>query len=165
MSRSRKANQNFPKPVKKELAENPTVPPSPDGGTIRKFTAMQQFSGPLPPPEILNKYNDVIPNGAERIMVMAEKQQNHRISLEKFVLEKDARRADLGLILGFILALLVAGGGVWVVLMGKDIAGLSMIFIPLATLVGTFINAQRVRKAEREARNKTITEKATSKKS
>ena len=73
---------------------------------------MQQFSGPFPHPEILNKYNAVIPNGAERIMVMAEKQQNHRISLEKFVLENDARRADFGLILGFILALLVVGGGI-----------------------------------------------------
>jgi hypothetical protein len=39
-----------------------------------------------------------------------------------------------------------------------------MIFVPLATLVGVFITAQRVRKAEREARNKTLLEKAASKK-
>ena len=36
---------------------------------------MQAFSGPLPPPSMLAEYNNVVQNGAERIMVMAEKQQ------------------------------------------------------------------------------------------
>jgi uncharacterized membrane protein len=130
---------------------------------MTSITAVQQFSGPLPPPELLGKYNDVIQIGAERIMVMAEKQQDHRITLEKFVIERDAKRADLGLILGFILAFLVAGGGILVVVNGKDIAGLAMIFIPLATLVGTFINTQRVRKQEREAKNLTLPGQAASK--
>jgi uncharacterized membrane protein len=164
MSRSRKPKSPAPKPVNKALSAHPIVPPSPNGGAIRNISIQQQFSGPLPPPEILIKYNDVVPNGGERIIEMAEKQQNHRISLEKFALESDAKRANLGLILGFILALLVAVGGIWIVLMGKDIAGLSMIFVPLAALVGVFITAQRVRKAEREARNKTLLEKAASKK-
>jgi hypothetical protein len=30
------------------------------------------YSGPLPHPSLLAKYNEVIPNGAERMMVMAE---------------------------------------------------------------------------------------------
>ena len=30
----------------------------------------QTFSGPLPPPEILAKYNSVVPNAAERIITM-----------------------------------------------------------------------------------------------
>jgi uncharacterized membrane protein len=165
MSHSRKSKQSTSRPANNKLSVNHTAPPLANSEAITRLSIQQQFSGPLPPPEILIKYNDVVPNGGERIILMAEKQQNHRISLEKFVLEKDARRADLGLILGFILALLVAIGGIWVVLMGKDIAGLSMIFVPLATLVGVFINAQRVRKEEREARNKTLLEKTASKKS
>jgi uncharacterized membrane protein len=40
------------------------------------------FSGPLPPPEILAKYNDALPNGAERIVAMAEGQMKHRQALE-----------------------------------------------------------------------------------
>jgi hypothetical protein len=36
------------------------------------------FSGPLPPTEMLQEYNRLIPNGAERIMTMAESQSAHR---------------------------------------------------------------------------------------
>ena len=46
--------------------------------TIKTSSA---FSGPLPPPTILNKYNEIIENGAERIMKMAENQSEHRIKL------------------------------------------------------------------------------------
>ena len=43
----------------------------------------QTFSGPLPPPDALKRYSDIIPNGAERIMAMAEEQSKHRRELEK----------------------------------------------------------------------------------
>ncbi len=130
----------------------------------RSFSASRQFSGPLPPPEILAKYNDGIPNGAERIMVMAEKQQDHRIYLEGFVITRDSKRADLGLVLGFVIALLLSIFGAVLIYLGKDISGFALIFAPLAALAGIFIQTQKVRKEEREARNKTVTEQTTSKK-
>ena len=34
------------------------------------------MSGPLPPPGILDAYNQTIPDGANRIMAMAEEQQD-----------------------------------------------------------------------------------------
>src|SRR3954471_19352404 len=40
-------------------------------------------SGPLPDPADLAAYNAVIPNGADRIMKMAEAQSTHRMELEK----------------------------------------------------------------------------------
>ena len=36
------------------------------------------FSGPLPPPEILIRYNDATPDAADRILKMAEKQAEYR---------------------------------------------------------------------------------------
>ena len=39
------------------------------------------FSGPLPPPSILSEYNNIIKNGAERMMKMTENQSGHRIEL------------------------------------------------------------------------------------
>jgi len=42
-----------------------------------------QWSGPLPPPEALEKFNAVIPNGADRIVKMAEAEQAHRHEYEK----------------------------------------------------------------------------------
>jgi len=40
-------------------------------------TTAQTFSGPLPPPEILAKYNSVLSDAAERIISMAENQATH----------------------------------------------------------------------------------------
>src|ERR1035438_8495401 len=54
--------------------------------------ATMQFSGPLPPPGILAQYNDVCPNGAERIIAMAEKQQEHSQELERSVVHRSEER-------------------------------------------------------------------------
>ena len=57
----------------------------------------QAFSGPLPPPEILAKYNSVVPNAAERIITMAETQAAHRQRMESKVIESNVRNSQLGL--------------------------------------------------------------------
>ena len=62
-------------------------------------------SGPLPSPEILKAYDLVLPGLAERIVTQAENQSQHRMALEKTIIEGDSKRADRGQILGFILAL------------------------------------------------------------
>ena len=49
------------------------------------------FSGPLPPPEIIEAYERILPGSANRILTMAEKNQDHRIEMElkKIVLDGD----------------------------------------------------------------------------
>lgn len=58
--------------------------------------------GPLPPPEQLAEHNVVIPDGAERIMRMAEKQMAHRIGDGKPCREKPAapRGDGTGMVIG-----------------------------------------------------------------
>jgi uncharacterized membrane protein len=53
---------------------------------LRVQAMMQSFSGPLPPPEALERYNQVLPGAAERIISMAESQHAHRQELEKKVI-------------------------------------------------------------------------------
>lgn len=43
-------------------------------------------SGPLPMAEDMRHYNDIIPNGADRIMQLAEKEQTNRYSIPKWSL-------------------------------------------------------------------------------
>jgi uncharacterized membrane protein len=38
----------------------------------------EQFSGPIPHPNILESYNRILPGAAERILSMAEEEQKHR---------------------------------------------------------------------------------------
>ena len=42
-----------------------------------------EFSGPLPPPNIIKGYEDILPGAADRILSMAENQAKHRQEIEK----------------------------------------------------------------------------------
>ena len=42
----------------------------------------QSFSGPLPPPQVLASYDQILPGCAERIIKMAEEQGLHRRAIE-----------------------------------------------------------------------------------
>ena len=110
--------------------------------------------GPLPSPQELAQYNDIIPNGAERIMRMAEKQQEHRMGLEKSVIRSDIRQSFLGLAAGFIVALSSLGGGVTIALSGQPIAGTAFGGLTLAGLVSVFVTGNLSRKKERENKAK-----------
>jgi len=73
-------------------------------------TRMEQtlfHQGPLPMPEDLARYDQLIANGAERILAMAEKNQTHRQQLEKAVTLSNVRTERLGQYLGFILFVLI----------------------------------------------------------
>jgi uncharacterized membrane protein len=48
------------------------------------------FSGPLPPPTLLDQYNKIVPGSAKTIIEMAEGQSKHRQELEKWALSTDA---------------------------------------------------------------------------
>ncbi|MBI1739603.1 MAG: DUF2335 domain-containing protein [Acidobacteriales bacterium] len=52
---------------------------------FRTAVEVSRFSGPLPHPEDLAKYEQVLPGSADRIIRMAERQAEHRQNLEKTV--------------------------------------------------------------------------------
>jgi uncharacterized membrane protein len=62
-------------------------------------TQSTQWSGPLPPPEALQKFEQIITGSADRILQMAELEQKHRIERERVALGAeiaDTRLAALG---------------------------------------------------------------------
>jgi uncharacterized membrane protein len=114
----------------------------------------QEFSGPLPPPNALEKYNVIIPNGAERIMKMAEEQSQHRRNLESKVINTDSRNSLLGVIFAFLLgATTIIIGGI-VVLHGYEWSGSFLGSVGLVGLVSVFIYGTRERRKEREGKAK-----------
>jgi uncharacterized membrane protein len=90
------------RPRNQEILRQPEQPPSEqepqelDQGRSSFSIAQAHYSGPIPPPSMMAQYNEVIPNGADRIRAMAEEQQNHRHSLEKTVIESDAAQSKRG---------------------------------------------------------------------
>jgi uncharacterized membrane protein len=108
-------------------------------GAQLRVQAMARFSGPLPPPEALERYNQILPGSAERLIAMAESQHSHRQELEKHVIHSNVSAQRLGTILGFIVAMTVIIGGVYLVHEGKSGEGLAAILTALAALVGVFV--------------------------
>ena len=109
----------------------------------------QTFSGPIPHPAILADYNEVVPNAAERIIAMAEKQSKHRIEIEKQVIKNDIRSSHLGKILGFLLALTSIVGSIFLLYLGKNLTGFFLWFGTLGSLVGVFVYGTDSRRKER----------------
>lgn len=91
-----------------------------------RFTA-EAWSGPLPPPDVLRSYEDVVPGAAERILVITEDQSKHRMAMEKDAQKGDFRITYLGLATAFTLSLTLIGVGAFTVCIGYAWAGTSIV--------------------------------------
>lgn len=116
-------------------------------------TKVEQFSGPLPPPVILEQYNKVVPGAAERILKMAEEQSAHRRSLEQKVISSDVLNAKLGMVFGFIIGLVAILAGVYIVVIDKNNQGYFLSLGTIVALVGVFVYGRR-KKEKRLAEKK-----------
>src|SRR5579864_6200974 len=95
------------------------------------------------------RYNDCIPDGAARIVQMAERQQEHRHSLERRVVHWNTLDQRLGLFCGFVLALAIAAGGFWLILHGRDGTGIASVITSIGAPTGIFIWGRRKQEKER----------------
>jgi uncharacterized membrane protein len=117
----------------------------------------RRFVGPLPPPEILAHYNEIVPGSAERILVMAEKQSQHRQTLEAKVITSDITKSKMGLWFAFILGLVSLGGGVFLIYIGRTIAGSIFSGVYLVGVMSVFIYGSQQRRKERQVRSESNT--------
>lgn len=125
----------------------PSAPPSASSTLV---TREERYSGPLPHPNLLRAFNDIIPNGAERIMQDYETQAAHRRELESLVIKSDIRRADMGLYLGFAIGIVFSVGGLVLLYTGKSLEG----FAALGSVVLTFFISYGVQLIKRQAERK-----------
>lgn len=70
-------------------------------------TSTSAFSGPLPHPEILKQYDEIVPGMAERILIMAEKEQEHQLHTDKQIVEAQINEIKFGRICGLLLILVL----------------------------------------------------------
>ena len=122
---------------------------------VQIFTS-EDFSGPLPPPQMLARYEEVYPGLVDRMVSLTESQSAHRQKMEAKVISSNVSSQLLGLILSALICLVSISGGIYLILCDKDISGLASTITPLAALVGVFIYAKREQRIERESKNLNI---------
>ncbi|UTY58363.1 DUF2335 domain-containing protein [Massilia sp. erpn] len=106
-------------PSSHEVAESITplicdLPASQQHEIHRVIAKLTKFEGPLPPPHLLKEYEQIIPGGAERLLMLLEKQAAHRSAIELQLVSADiqAKRrgqaiaAVLGSLFGIIAGIL-----------------------------------------------------------
>jgi uncharacterized membrane protein len=111
-----------------------------------RFLAAAEFHlGPLPHPDHYERYAALIPNGAERIITMAEREQNQRHLMER-----------AGMASAFVLALAFLIAGSVLVLNGHDWAGAIIVTSTVVALVGVFITGRLPELAKRGDGNREV---------
>ncbi len=114
---------------------------------VRMAAQVATFSGPLPPPSLLQGYDNIQPGFAERIVRMAENEADHRRHQEQKALDadiklnhKDFTERRVGQILAFSIVLIMAGIGGYLALHGREITGSVFGDPAIVSIVGAFLN-------------------------
>ena len=115
-------------------------------GVLEMTASAQVYQGPIPHPSILAGYENVVPGAADRILQMAEREQQHRHKSDQTLINaeiEDARQdryeARLGQIFGLVIGLsAIITGGVTAV-RGAQIAGAFISSSGVAGLAAVFI--------------------------
>lgn len=102
------------------------------------FLVGASFRAPLPPPAMLEDYNHVLPGLAERIVRMAESDQQHAHWLDQRYL----RLRFTGQIAAFVIAMGGLVAGTYLIATGHDVTGLATLFGGLGPVVAAFLYRQ-----------------------
>lgn len=161
------------KPKKTRVEENPTSPASgvtpQDWDNISKEDAegleesgkqeavAAAFSGPIPPPGILHAYDDVVQNGAERIMSMAEDEQDHRHEIERGYLDL----AKWGQRFGFVIGFGALVSGTILIALGHSVSGLIALLAVAGGVVGSLVLDVGAASEEEERENESDSDQET----
>lgn len=111
------------------------------------------YSGPLPSPDHLRGYEEVVPGSANRIITMAESQSAHRQEIEKIAVKGGNSRSWWGLWLGFVLSVMVLGLSAGLILAGDQVAGTVLGSVDLVSLASVFVIGRVDQRRERVAKD------------
>lgn len=105
------------------------------------------FSGPIPPPEALARYEEIQSGAADRII--NEKQQDHRMSLEKKAIGGQIDQSKRGQIFGFVAILLCIGVAIFFAAsFDMTTFAASFLSITMVVLVGLFVTGKNIMKKD-----------------
>lgn len=125
------------------MSENQNKPqPNINNNRIVNYKA-EMFVGPVPQPEIIEKYEKIYPGAAKIIFEEWDSQVKHRHYIEKSVIKADNIKSILGVIFGFLVVVIAIGGGVYTAINGFPLFGGGLSFAGLAMIATAFITGRK----------------------
>lgn len=135
--------------------QNPTVQQQVQ--TVHTQTT-QVYQGIIPPPEILQGFENIVQGSAQRLISLAEGESAHRRELEERAMQANIEaqkkqleihdyqsrvvfRSDtLGQILGATIAFACIAGSVWLAISGHEGTAVAIAAIPTAAVIKAFFS-------------------------
>lgn len=100
-------------------AKRPSPQNSPQGGNHTHISVQQhKWEAPLPPPSVLQEFNHVVPNGAERIVRAWELESEHRRQIEATEQGAFYRDRMTGKVFALIFVMAALGVTAWCAYVG-----------------------------------------------
>src|SRR5579859_1823520 len=102
----------------------------------KSVVAHSYYSGPIPHPALLNKYD---PETRKIIVSMAERQSLHRQSIEASVIASNIWNERAGMFIAAALTFFMIGGGIYLLMNNKNAVGLFLVFGTSVFHAGNYI--------------------------
>lgn len=102
----------------------------------------EQFSGPIAHPRHLREYELIIPGSAERIIRMAEKQQDHNMEMERTIVSAQVSDQRRGMQYGLAALIIDIAAAVGVGLWGDTVLAGMILGVGVAGVVIAFIRGR-----------------------
>lgn len=125
-----------------------TVAVADGNGNNKPVAQFQQatFSGPMPPPEVLEGYERLVKGAAERILVMAESDAKHQQEIEFAALRAAEAEIKRGQLFGFVIGLTALGASMLALAMGSPavagvIGGTTVVGLVSVFIVGRVVKS------------------------
>jgi len=150
---NRSGRSNLPAAATRTVTATPQQPAQASFQTIAMGVS---YSGPIPPPEMLRGYEEILPGAMNRILGMAERQESHRHSLESASVLGNLRSQTVGQYIAGIIVVFGMGIGAFLISTGKDVAGFTSMFAPLVGAAGIFVIGRSKQTAERREKLKEV---------
>lgn len=137
-----------------------SVPKEKREQVISQIVSMERTHiGPLPDPQTLQSYADIIPDGANRVMKMAENQLEHRMYIEKKAIRGQLNQSNIGQILAFIIGIFAIGCGTYCIVSGHDWSGSILGGAGVIGLVTAFIQGKKEQQKDLDRKKETLKKK------
>lgn len=114
------------------------------------------FSGPLPPPDVVRQYNEISPGAADKIFEAFEKQNNHRIEIEKKIVNDSVFRAKTGQFMAFIICIFVLCLSTYLFMNNKSTSAFVLIISNVTILISTFYSVNKKKDKDLEDKNEKL---------
>jgi hypothetical protein len=111
---------------------------------------LEIYQGDLPHPDILKGYQELYPDAAKKIIENGITESQHRRAMEDKYLSGNITSHKLGQLFGFLIALVVIIGGIYLIATGKQIAGSVLTGTTALGLIGLFTGNNQNKNKDKE---------------